>query len=278
MRIAVIGAGRVGTALATRWRDSGHEIVAVSGRDATADRAATYLPGVRVVGHLEAAAAGEVVVLAVPDAALGAMAASVRPALEPGAWLLHVSGASGIAVLGDGRRIALHPLQTFPDPDGARLTGCAAAVTASDDAGLALGMSLARDVGARPFELREEDRARYHAAAVFASNHVVATSWFAERLFAAAGVSDPLPAMAPLQRATVDNVADAGPAAALTGPAVRGDADTVAANLAAIAPVAPDAVPVYVAMCRAIVEIAVEAGRLDADGRAAVERALAPWS
>jgi predicted short-subunit dehydrogenase-like oxidoreductase (DUF2520 family) len=141
-----------------------------------------------------------------------------------------------------------------------------------------LGERLARDAGCVPFVLREEDRATYHAGAVFASNHVVATSALAERLFAAAGVPDPRAAMAPLQRATVDNVEAIGPAAALTGPVVRGDVGTIEANLAAVSRVAPDAVAVYLAMCRAMADLAAAAGRLDETGRADVERALASWS
>jgi len=73
-------------------------------------------------------------------------------------------------------------------------------------------------------------------------------------------------------------VARIGPVAALTGPAVRGDAGTVARNLGALAAHAPDAVAAYVAMCRVALDVATAGGRLEPEGRAAVEEVLAAWS
>ncbi len=275
----MLGAGRVGTTLAVLWRRGGHEIVAVSGRGSTAARAAEYLPGAPVVGPVEAVAGADVVVVGVPDAVIATVAEEVRSALPSGTWLAHLSGAAPLGVLGAWpRRFALHLLQTFPDIGVERVAGCAAAVTADDEEGRGLGEALARDAGAIPFILRDEDRALYHAAAVFASNHVVANAVIAEHLFSLSGVRDPLAAMAPLQRATVENIAALGPGSALTGPAVRGDAVTISANLGALRIAAPEAVPVYVAMCRSMADLALRAGRLDAAGRSAVEEALVPWS
>jgi predicted short-subunit dehydrogenase-like oxidoreductase (DUF2520 family) len=279
VNIALIGAGSAAISLGVRWRDAGHAIVALSGRDATRARAAEHLPGVAYMRAVEAAREADVIVLGVPDAAIGEVAERVAGARPAGAWLCHLSGATGLDVLGPPpRRLAVHPLQTFPRPDPDRVVGSTVAVTADDEEGSALGESLARDAGARPFRLRAEDRALYHAGAVFASNHLVATSAIAERLFAAAGVPDPRSAMAPLQRATLENVHAAGPGVALTGPAVRGDLPTITANLSAIADVAPDAVAVYVALCRVMADLGVEAGRLSPERRAEVHDTLAAWS
>jgi predicted short-subunit dehydrogenase-like oxidoreductase (DUF2520 family) len=140
-----------------------------------------------------------------------------------------------------------------------------------------MGERLAADMGSVPFSLPDDTRPLYHAAAVFASNYVVATSGIAERMFAVAGVPDPLAAMRPLQEATLSNVHRLGPEAALTGPAVRGDASTIERNLGAVATSAPDAVPAYVAMCRVALDLAERAGRLDRTRRAAVETVLARW-
>ena len=155
--------------------------------------------------------------------------------------MAHLSGASGLDVLSPARAagarpLALHPLQTFPDVAGAldRIPGCAMAVTADDDEGYTVGERIADDLMALPFRLDDELRPLYHAAAVFASNYLIVTSGIAEDLFRRAGVPDPLSAMLPLQRASLDNVERLGPAEALTGPAVRGDADTIERNLAAL--------------------------------------------
>jgi len=283
MRISVVGAGRVGTALAVLLDRAGHQVVAVAGRDATPDRAATWLPGIPVVPFEDAAGRGEIVLLAVPDDAIAPIAVGLAEAgaVATGAWVVHLSGAAGLEVLDalaelGARRLAVHPLQTFPDVASAieALPGCWVAVTADDEDGSALGERLAADIGARPFRLADDRRALYHAAAVFASNYLVATSDLAERLFAAAGVPEPRAVMHPLQSATLANVDRLGPGAALTGPAVRGDATTIARNLDALTESAPDIVAAYVAMCRVALDIAEREGRLDPERRAAVEAVL----
>jgi predicted short-subunit dehydrogenase-like oxidoreductase (DUF2520 family) len=284
MRISVVGAGRVGTAIAVLLSRAGHAIVAVAGREGTAARASSWLPDVPVLAPAEAVAGAGVVLLGVPDDALLPVATELAASILPGTWVAHLSGAAGLAVLGPlaeagGRRLAVHPLQTFADVEGAvdAIPGCWVAVTADDADGFATGERLAADMGAVPFRLPDDARPLYHAAAVFASNYVVATSEIAERLFAVAGVPDPLAAMRPLQEATLSNVHRLGPEAAMTGPAVRGDASTIERNLTAVASAAPDAVPAYVAMCRIALDLAERAGRLDRTRRAAVETVLARW-
>jgi len=91
---------------------------------------------------------------------------------------------------------------------------------------------LALTLGTRPFRIDPADRVGYHAAACVASNHLVALLGQVERLAANAGV--PFEAFLPLVRRTVDNVADLGPAAALTGPVARGDDETVARHIDAL--------------------------------------------
>jgi predicted short-subunit dehydrogenase-like oxidoreductase (DUF2520 family) len=283
MNIAIVGAGTVGTAVAVRWASAGHAIVGVSGREETSARAEAWLPGVPVAAIAEAVRGAAVVAVAVPDAAMEAVASEIAGAIEPGTAVLHVSGALGLDVLdpivaAGGVPLAVHPLQTFADVAGAieALAGSAVAVTARVDTGWFLGDRLAMDLGGRPFHLAEEHRALYHAAAVFASNYLVAVSGAAAELFDAARVPDALAAMRPLQEATLANVHRLGPRDALTGPAVRGDAGTIDRNLAAIAAAAPHLVVPYVALCRATLDVAGQ--RLDVEARAAVEEVLARWS
>jgi predicted short-subunit dehydrogenase-like oxidoreductase (DUF2520 family) len=282
--ISVVGAGRVGTALAVLWRGAGHRIVAVAGGSATPARAAEHLPGVPVLDDASAARSAEVVLIATPDAAIRDACAEVTPALEPGAAVVHASGATGLDALEEAgaagaRTLSLHPLQTCPTVEAAleRIPGSAFAVTAIDDAGLALGERLALDAGGHPFRLADEAKPLYHAAAVFASNYLVTVTALAEELERSAGVPDPLVALAPLQAATLSNVLRVGPAEALTGPAVRGDAATVERNLEALATHAPEAVRPYVALADLALELAQRAGRLPDRGRDAVEEVLARW-
>ena len=287
MRVVVVGGGRVGTAVAVLLRAAGHDLVAVAGREVTRERAAAHLPGVPVTTADEAVPLGDLVLLGIPDDLLSSLVADLAAAgvFFEGQWVVHVSGAAGLGVLtpvlaAGARRLALHPLQTFPDVEHAlvALPGCAVAVTADEEEGYALGEDLARDLGARPFRLADEMRPLYHAAAVFASNYLVTMSGAAERLFAEAGVPEPVVAMLPLQMATLANIGALGPAAALTGPAARGDAGTVAANLQALGAHEPGLVPAYLVLCRLVLDLAEGAGRLSAERRASVEEVLARWS
>jgi predicted short-subunit dehydrogenase-like oxidoreductase (DUF2520 family) len=286
MDVSVIGAGRVGTALAVRLLDGGHRIVAISGRAGTADRAARYLPGVPIRPAPIAARGVEVVIIGTPDDLIEPTASSLADegALGEGQMAIHLSGATSLGALSAPQAagaevLSVHPLQTFPDIDAAlaRIPGSGIAVTALSEAGYVLGELLARDVGGRSFRLADESKPIYHAAAVFASNYLVAITALADELFRDAGMLEPVELFLPLQRATLDNVASMGPAAALTGPAIRGDAGTVAANLEALAKHAPEAVPAYVALADVALHLAHRSGRLSAVARAAVEEVLDPW-
>ena len=185
-----------------------------------------------LAGELAAAAADvDLVVIATPDAAVAEVAAAIEPAGT--AAVAHLAGSLGLDALAcHPRPAALHPLAALPDAaTGARRlrSGCWFAV-----AGDPLAREVVADLGGSAFEVADGDRAAYHAAAVVASNHLVALLAQAERIGAGAGV--PFAAFLDLVRATVDNVAELGPAAALTGPAARGDEATIGRHLEAIAP------------------------------------------
>ncbi len=286
MRIAVLGAGRAGTAVAVLLARAGHDIVAVSGREATRERAAAYLPGVRVLDAAGAARAAELVLVAVPDDQIAPVVDAVAAGggFRAGQWVAHLSGATGLDALDAARaqgaaRLGIHPLQTFPDVAGAVdvIPGCTVAVAADDDAGERLAFGIASDLGGVPFRLDEELRPLYHAAAVFASNYLVTTVGVGERLLEQAGVPDPRAAIGPLVRATAANLERLGPGEALTGPAVRGDAGTVRKHLETLAERAPDLVAAYVAMAGLALDLAQSSGRLTAEHRAAVDEVLAAW-
>jgi predicted short-subunit dehydrogenase-like oxidoreductase (DUF2520 family) len=287
MKVAVLGSGTLGTAIAVMLEAAGHRVVGISGREETRRRASSHLPRAPFLEPAEAAAAAELVVIGTPDDAIEPMAETLAraAAVGPGTWVVHLSGSLGLEALEPARRagarvLAIHPLQTFPDVDSAleRLPGCAIAITANDDEGYLLGERLAGDLQGAPFRLSDELRPLYHAAAVFASNYPVTASAIAESLFAAAGVPDPARAMAPLQRATLDNIERLGAARALTGPAVRGDAGTIRRNLEALDRDAPELIAAYVAMAKATLDLAERSGRLPSGSRGEVEDVLERWS
>ena len=235
---AIVGPGRAGTAIAVALVDAGYRAVAVAGRtpDAASSRAVAIRLGAPAVEVADAGRDADLVVIATPDAAIETAAATVSPGLRRGALVIHLAGARGLDALDsiraarpDVRVGALHPLQTLPSGDGGRdaLRGAWAAV-----AGPSRVAELALELGLQPFTVADADRATYHAAAVVASNHLVALLGQVERLACASGM--PFAAFEPLARAALDHSFALGPAAALTGPVARGDTATVAGHLDAI--------------------------------------------
>jgi predicted short-subunit dehydrogenase-like oxidoreductase (DUF2520 family) len=194
---------------------------------------------------LRGAAEGiDVVVVATPDAVI----AEVAGVIEPGsAVIAHLAGSLGLDVLephAPDHRAAVHPLVALPNEEvGARRLAAGATFAI---AGHPIAEAIVHDLGGRAFVVADADRAAYHAAAVIASNHVVALLGQAERVAASAGV--PLAAYLDLVRATIDNVADLGPAAALTGPAARADWATIDRHLAALDALDPTEREAYEAM------------------------------
>ncbi len=217
----VIGAGRVGTVVAARL-------------------------GARLVGRGEDPDLGgcRLLLIATPDSGIAQVCRALGPRLEPGAGVVHFSGATSIAALdaAPGPRACVHPLQTvWPDRGPGQLEGAHAAVTGDWE----LGAGLARALGMTPFALADEAKPAYHAASVFASNYLFTLTQAAVSLLERAGLGREaaLEALRPLQHRTID-VAGSPP----TGPIARGDAATVAAHLRAVG---PELEPIYRALGRA---------------------------
>ncbi len=232
--LRVVGPGRAGGALSLALGGLGWHVSA---------------PVARHDDPTEAAAGVDLLVIATPDAAVGSVAAAVRP--DATTVVVHLAGSLGLDVLEPHpRRGALHPLVALPSPEvGARRLAAGAwfAVAAGGTDAADVVNAVVSDLGGRSFPVADADRAAYHAAAAIASNHLVALLAQAERVAASAGV--PLVAYLDLVRATVDNVAELGPAAALTGPAARGDWVTVDRHRAALP---ADEIEAYDAMVRAV--------------------------
>ncbi len=269
-RVGVVGAGRVGAVLAAGLRAAGHPVVSAAGEsDASRARAADLLPGVPLRKPSDVARDSDLLLLTVPDDMLPNVVKVLADsgALHAGQVVAHTSGRHGLAVLAPAlavgaRVIALHPAMTFTGTavDLERLHGCVFGLTAGP-AEHDLAEALVADLGGRPTWVPEEMRTLYHAGLAHGANHLVTLVSEAMGLLSAAGVDDPAGTLRPLLDAALDNALAHGDAA-LTGPIVRGDVQTVAAHLKDIAANAPDTVPSYVAMARATLDRAVTDGRL----------------
>ena len=222
--VHVVGIGRAGAALAGRLQAAG--VAVTIGRDVNPD--------------------AELVLLAVPDSAIGEVAA----AIPVGPWVAHVSGATSVTALAPHeRRFSLHPLQTLTTDRGPeQLDGAWAALTFEDPESGAMARTLAEQLGLRWFFVADGDKPLYHAGASIASNFLVTLYRMASELFEASGA--PPEALVPLMRRVIENGFQ------LTGPIARGDWATVDAHLAAIRAQAPQVEPVYQALADATREVA----------------------
>jgi predicted short-subunit dehydrogenase-like oxidoreductase (DUF2520 family) len=202
-----------------------------------------------------AAADVDMVVIATPDAAIADVAAAVEPNDE--CAVVHLSGSLGLDVLAPHRRrAAVHPLVALPDPEtGARrlLDHAWFALAAGGDP---VGPELVEALDGRAVTVADDPQARalHHAACCVAANYVTTVLAQAERLAAAAGV--PFAAYLALARGALDNVADLGAAAALTGPVARSDWTTVERHRASIAATAGDEAALYDALVLATAKLA----------------------
>jgi predicted short-subunit dehydrogenase-like oxidoreductase (DUF2520 family) len=241
----IVGAGRMGLALGLRLHRA-HAVgrMTVTGRRPAAPAHPLFAdpPGAEYRRSIEDAPADpDAIVIAVPDGAIaevaGRLAAIDLPASIP---ILHTSGSRSLDIL---RTLAerghptgsAHPLAAIADPvNGAeRLAGATWGVEGDGAAG-ALAERIIRACGGHVLRIAPGKKPSYHAAAVFASNYAVTLLSVAERLMEQAGVhaEEARPALSALAAGAVENLGARGPAAALTGPIVRGDVETVAMHLA----------------------------------------------
>ena len=153
----------------------------------------------------------------------------------------------------------LQPLQSVAHP-GVSFEGVGAAVAGSTPDALAFASNLAERLGMTPFEIDDDGRAAYHAAASVASNFMVTLQAAAETIAAGAGLGphEARALLAPLVRQTVENIAELGPEEALTGPVARGDDATVATQRVAVEEVAPELLDLFDELVRRTRDLAAQ--------------------
>ncbi|MEE3063905.1 MAG: DUF2520 domain-containing protein [Actinomycetota bacterium] len=269
LKVGIISAGRVGTALGVALERAEHVVVACSAiSHASRQRAAHRLPDTTVAAPPDVATAAELLLLAVPDSELAGLVSGLAAtsAVRPGTIVVHTSGANGVGILAPLTQhgcipLAIHPAMTFTgsDEDISRLPDTCFGITAADEVGQAIGQSLVLEMGGEPFCVPEQARVLYHAALAHAGNHIVAVLADALDALRAAlhgsellgqqtideqpgGLAERI--VGPLARAALENTLQRGQAA-LTGPVARGDAAAVADHLRALTQVDPELAQAY---------------------------------
>ncbi|WP_026917507.1 Rossmann-like and DUF2520 domain-containing protein [Gordonia shandongensis] len=260
LRVGIVSAGRVGTAVGESLAAAGHDVASLVARSPESrSRAAARLPDARIVDTATLTADSSLILIAVPDTELPGVVDQIAAAAPtPGTIVAHTAGAHGAAILEPLARlgaitVALHPAMTFvgSTDDTARLASSCFGITSRDEIGDAIAAALVLEMGATPVRIAEDDRTLYHAALAHGANNLIALIGDAVAALDAAiagphgehrdtaTVDGPDPGVAerilgPLVRASLDNVLAMGPSA-LTGPVARDDTATVARHLAALA-------------------------------------------
>ena len=283
-KVAVIGAGKVGTAIASALSSAGYRLVGVSDRNPdTRHSIASLLDVEPYTDSPEAARSADIVLITTPDGAIEEKCREISASIDVrGKKFIHMSGALSLDALAAAARggadiLCVHPLQTFADLTGAleALPGSTFGVTCDRSLeGWANGF--VSDIGGRLLLVEDSDKASYHAAAVMACNLMTMVQHGAQSICGELGFTDSeaREAFMPLVRATVENIARLGPTDALTGPLARGDIGTIKAHLQALDRVDPELSYMYRAVSLWGLRLVAERGELNDDEIAGLRELL----
>jgi predicted short-subunit dehydrogenase-like oxidoreductase (DUF2520 family) len=276
LRVAIVGAGKVGSVLGRILVEEGCTISAVVSRTATSARRAGRFLNCRNAGTSPGAIPADTDLLFVttPHSAVESVARDLaaQPDLRFSRLAAcHASGMLTAAALqpleNRGATVfSFHPLQTFPrdfPPAKISARGITYGVDGSP-AGLRYARRLARILQGRVLKVPPELRPFYHAACVVASNHLATLLWILERMFSRLGTGerDISRVFRPIIRATLENIERTSPALAMSGPVARGGVETVAQHFDAVREVAPDLLPIFAALTRESVGLALAKGSI----------------
>jgi predicted short-subunit dehydrogenase-like oxidoreductase (DUF2520 family) len=268
---SVVGAGRVGTALAFALTRRGWTLEVIADRDAAAAREGRRIVGRGVAsGDIGRAARGaRILIISVPDDSLERVARELARTRHD--WsdrlVFHTSGLLPAAALGPlrkkgARAASLHPVQSFPEKKGAaRLFRGIYWGIEGDKEAVAAGRALVTQLGGRVLLLKEKDKPLYHAACSLAANAFLALEETAAGLLRGTGIDrkKALAVLLPLVQGTLQGVKKIGPEKALTGPVSRGDVRTVREHLRALES-RPAVRKIYVALAGQALDLALKKG------------------
>lgn len=286
--VFIMGAGVVGTALAARLVRAGVPVAGLHGRQVELSDAASAVSGVLAsTGEIPPILSeSDVIIISVRDERIPEVAARLanEKRLRPEQVVLHTSGANASAQILSAARPhvrgvgTLHPLVSFADPHVAveQLKEVAFGIE-GDDSAKAVARKLVRALGAKAVFLEAEAMPLYHVGAVMAANYVVALADTAQGLLVKAGVpqDQALPALIPLLRSVVENLATLGLPEALTGPVERGDVSSVEQHLATLEKRAPEVLDLYRLLGRDVLRLARLKSKLEPAAAARLEALFA---
>lgn len=270
--IAIIGAGKVGSALGILLQQRGYGVAGVASRSmASAEKLAARL-NCPVMGKSEAANRSELVFITTPDRSIGEVASEIAlgGGFRPGQIVAHTSGAHSADELRGVREtgalaVSFHPLQSFAEVQAAmdNLPGSYFALEGDEEA-MPLARQIVKDLNGKFFTILAADKPLYHAAACIASNYLVTLLHWATSLYGKFGLGsrDAMEALNPLVQGTMANINKVGPIDALTGPVARGDGPTIEGHIKAFSEVDSELTELYCKLGQFTVKLAQQKGTI----------------
>ncbi len=280
--VAIIGAGRVGSAVGFLLHKAGYSVTGVAARTAaSAEKAAAFIgAGIPTADAVKAASQADIVFITTPDRVIKSVceALAAGGAVKAGSTIVHTSGAHTLDLLDAGKacrafRAVIHPLQSLASrEEGVRnLPGSYFRIEA-DPESIDTARAVVKALGGIELSLPKwqsgsESAALYHAGAVAVSNYFVALIDYGLKFYEALGADkkEALKAVLPLIRGTLHNVETLGIPDALTGPIMRGDVETVRQHLAAMRERTPQLAGLYRLLAQQTVAVAREKGSITAE-------------
>ena len=257
--VAILGLGKVGTAVGFLLRQAGYRIVAVASRSkASLTQGIVYTGGKPYLNFSAAALTANCIIITTSDDAIAHVCKKIsrERGIRPGAKVIHMSGVGGLDLLKSaqdaGAHVAcIHPLQSFADVEGAirNIPGSTFGITSADEI-KEWSVQMVRELGGVPFFIADADKPLYHAAACIASNYLTTLIHMVEEIYQSLGLSreDTIRAIWPLVMGTIANIETKGTVQALTGPVARGDAGTIKKHAEALRNKLPALLQAYSAL------------------------------
>jgi predicted short-subunit dehydrogenase-like oxidoreductase (DUF2520 family) len=274
-KIAIVGAGIVGTALAYLLKEQGYTIVGMASRGEESLKKATSLVGSEIrttTAPEEIAPEADLVFITTSDSAIQEVceAIAAKGGFRPGQIVVHTCGALPSTILTTAKEqgaliASIHPLQSFADVKAAvKILPSSIFNMEGDPKVIPILTELVQELGGKPLSIDTQEKPLYHAAAVVACNFFVTLVYLSYQLFEAIGISqeDAAQALLPLIKGTVNNIENLGPVKALTGPIARGDVGVIKGHLEALKTVDPRFTDIYCAISRLTVEVGIKKGTL----------------
>ncbi len=273
-KVAIIGVGKVGTAVGYLLREKGFEIVSICAKHKESlDKALPLTGGIPLLDSARASKMGDIVLITTGDSQIGPVCQEIASAggFKKGQRVIHMSGASPLSTLDPARdagakTYSIHPLQAFATVSGAieLLQGATFGVTAAMES-LPWAFEFVHQLGGKPIFIPDDQKDLYHATACLVSNYLVTLMYIGEKMAIHVGMPDEIALKSywQLVEGTCKNIEKNRPVAALTGPIVRGDVETIRRHRNKLAEELSELLSAYDVLGQYTVEVAVRKGTLD---------------